>query len=439
MIFFQTELQFGVREMLPLGITCTGGNSIDTDPGVDDALAILLALASPELEIKAITINFGNTDVESAYINVLKIWQVLEQHFEKHPEEKYRFPVFTEGYKSEMPFLAVGNTAPLSGEPMFAEYFHGRDGLADISIRHPELSIPNDYKSPFLRLTDRHAVDLSLDILRSVPARALTYIALGPLTNLAQMMRKDSLCIRERIGQVVAMGGALEAPGNVTAVAEFNFYADPFAVQELLQPKDPMCALPLDRFIMIPLDITDKHTFPFPDYKSVVDSTFSTTASPSIPGSKPPLVHFTSSVLERTAEVMRGFGVDAIQLHDPMAMWCAICNPPSPESTSNVPNMGEGWKTRKRTFDIERFGEHTRGMLVVDRREDESNYQPGENRVEAHANSNSGTPTLVNSEQQMKEALFRKVGGVNVVTESPGPHHLVKLMCERIWAAPKAI
>lgn len=63
-------------------------------------------------------------------------------------------------------------------------------------------------------------MDLSLDLIRSHPPRSMTYIALGPLTNIARMMHTDADCVRERIGRVIAMGGALEAPGNVTPVAE---------------------------------------------------------------------------------------------------------------------------------------------------------------------------------------------------------------------------
>lgn len=97
------------------------------------------------------------------------------------------------------------------------------DGLADISTRHPELSVPLDWESELLRITDQDAVDLSLDVIRAHPPRSLTYIALGPLTNLARMMRKDPACVRERIGRIIAMGGALEAPGNVTPVAECGY------------------------------------------------------------------------------------------------------------------------------------------------------------------------------------------------------------------------
>ena len=227
-------------------------------------------------------------------------------------------------------------------------------------------------------------MDLSLDIIRAHPPRSVTYIALGPLTNLARMMRLDAACVRERIGRIVAMGGAFEAPGNVTPVAEcrcsyvskisflfaaVNFYADPFAVRELLYPSEPSKGLPLDRFILLPLDLTTDHELPFSEYRKWVDPAFSDTLSPSESDAKSPLTHFTSSFLERTAEVpttfrfphslanrlilqvMRGFGVDAVQLHDPITVWCAICNPPM---IDNASLLRDGWVARKRKFQIER-------------------------------------------------------------------------------------
>ena len=100
---------------------------------------------------------------------------------------------------------------------------HGayRDGLGDITSRHPEISIGDQSDvHPYLEVTNRSGVDVALDILRLRPPRSVTYIALGPLTNLALMMRKDSKLVIERIGRIVCMGGALDVPGNCTPMAE---------------------------------------------------------------------------------------------------------------------------------------------------------------------------------------------------------------------------
>ena len=98
---------------------------------------------------------------------------------------------------------------------------------------------------------------------------------------------------------------------------------------------------------MIPLDVTTPHELRFQDYKDKVDPEFESTSSPSQQSAKSPLVHFTSSFLERTREIMLGFGNDAMELHDVVVVWCAISLP----ALSNCEQ--HGWTTRKRKFDIE--------------------------------------------------------------------------------------
>jgi hypothetical protein len=112
-------------------------------------------------------------------------------------------------------------------------------------------------------------------------------------------------------------------------------------------PKDYNGGIPLDRFLLLPLDITTPHELPFTVYKAKVDPAFDTSSSPSVVSDKSPLTHFTSAFLEKTREVMLQFGKDAIELHDITAVWCAIENPPSDF-------LSPGWKARPRTFDIER-------------------------------------------------------------------------------------
>ena len=143
-----------------------------------------------------------------------------------------------------------------------------------------------------------------------------------------------------------------------------NFFADPYAVHELLCPSEPTQGLPLDRFLLLPLDITTPHELPFPLYAARIDNTFRDTSAPSRAADKPPLVHFTSAFLERTREVMCEFGKDAMELHDIAAVWCALADPShhprSPaggdrqESRSARPPLQEGWKAMRRKFAIER-------------------------------------------------------------------------------------
>lgn len=137
-----------------------------------------------------------------------------------------------------------------------------------------------------------------------------------------------------------------------------NFFADPWAVKELLVKDDLVHwhGLPLERFILLPLDITTPHELPFPYYQQHVDPFFESSTSPSINSAKPPLTHFTSSFLERTRETMLKYGNDAMELHDITAVWCAIENPPAAEETEDgVPLLKGGWKAARRIFDVERY------------------------------------------------------------------------------------
>lgn len=122
---------------------------------------------------------------------------------------------------------------------------------------------------------------------------------------------------------------------------------------------------------MLPLDLTTSHELPFSEYKKWIDPAFADTSSPSKPEAKSLLTHFTSSILEQTAEVlktilylydlsdgnsqvMRGFGVDAVQLHDPITVWCAICNPPVQDDMTKGRPLRNGWGGQKRLFQVER-------------------------------------------------------------------------------------
>ncbi|KAF8813675.1 nucleoside hydrolase [Phlegmacium glaucopus] len=386
---------------------------VDTDPGVDDTLAILLAITSNEVEILSYIVSYGNTDIDASYLNILKAYQAIESHLRQFPSESHRFPNFDPKRK---PILARGSAGPLEGELHRAEYFHGQDGLGDITDRHPEISLeaqPDIH--PYLDVTSRSGVDVALDILQSRPPRSVTYIALGPLTNLALMMRKDSKLVTERIGRIVCMGGALDVPGNTTPTAEY-----PYAVKELLisTPLHQQ-GLPLNRFLLLPLDVTTSHELPFPEYKKLIDPAFHNSSLPSISRDKSPLTHFTSSFLERTRENMLRFGKDVVELHDIVAVWCALENPPFPDNAPMV--LALNWQGCSRIFDVERTGEITRGMLVVDRREDESAYPPGTNRSEA---------------QKGLEDIHFPISdnaGVFCITHTPGPATLLRLLFNRVW------
>lgn len=119
-------------------------------------------------------------------------------------------------------------------------------------------------------------------------------------------------------------------------------------------PDAPSKGFPLDRFILIPLDITTPHELPFPIYKARVDNTFESTKAPSVVNGKTPLVHFTSSFFERVREVMLSFGKDAMELHDPITIWYSIANPLIEQAQGPGPVLQKGWEALRRQFQVER-------------------------------------------------------------------------------------
>jgi len=184
---------------------------IDTDPGIDDALALLYALASTEARIEAITTVAGNVDVEKTTRNA--------QHVLRHVG------------LTDAPPVIRGCTAPLQRQPVYAVHVHGEDGLAGawdgVEQGHED-----------------GAVAAITALARRYPGE-ITLLALGPLTNVAAAMAADAEGFA-MLRRVVAMGGVLQPPGNITPVAEFNFHADPHAARAVLRSPAPVTIVPLD-------------------------------------------------------------------------------------------------------------------------------------------------------------------------------------------------
>ena len=124
-----------------------------------------------------------------------------------------------------------------------------------------------------------------------------------------------------------------------------NFFADPFAVAEVLT--SVTSRLPLERVLLLPLDVTCPHMLPFATYSTHVDPSFAED-TPSLPAGKTLLTHFTSAFFRRTRHVMRAYGLDGMQLHDIAAVWAAIAHPPGLEGAA------PGWTVRQRRFEMER-------------------------------------------------------------------------------------
>jgi len=186
---------------------------IDTDPGQDDAIAILLALASHEINVLGITAVAGNVPLELTHINVRKVCELVD---------KRDIKVF------------AGCDKPMQRTLFTAEYVHGETGLNGTQL--PEPTMP---------LQEQHAVDFIIDTLLSEPEKSVTLCTLGPLTNLAKALEKAPE-IAGRIKELVMMGGGLFEGGNVTPAAEFNIYVDPDAAEVVFKAGIPVVVVPLD-------------------------------------------------------------------------------------------------------------------------------------------------------------------------------------------------
>ena len=196
---------------------------IDTDPGVDDAFAIFLAMRSPELHVEAVTTVCGNVPVTQATQNLLTILEVLDL--------------------DEFPLIAQGEAQPLVKPLVVATHVHGGDGLGNVSQLQNTDGSPL-YPQADTAVSSESGVDLILEMAARYPDE-LTIIALGPLTNIAKAIRRDAEKM-QRLQKIVLMGGAFEEYGNVTTTAEFNIFVDPHAAHEVFQFDVPMHIVPLD-------------------------------------------------------------------------------------------------------------------------------------------------------------------------------------------------
>ncbi len=191
---------------------------LDMDVGVDDSLAILLALRSPELEILGITAVAGNAPLENTSVNVLRVLEAAG--------------------RTEIP-VAKGAAKPLTREPEAALHVHGNDGLGGAPVPQPTQ----------MTFDERPAVQFISDIVMAHEPGEITLIPTGPMTNVAHLMREAPDAFA-RLNSVVLMGGAFALTpyghGNVTTVSEFNIWADPEAAAELVQADIPITAIGLD-------------------------------------------------------------------------------------------------------------------------------------------------------------------------------------------------
>jgi len=251
---------------------------IDTDPGTDDAMAILLALTSPEVDVRAFTVVGGNVPEAQGLDNALRLVSLAG--------------------RCDIP-IAGGAPRPLAQRLITAEFVHGKNGMGDLEL-------------PASRCTadKRFGPDLIIEMVRAMPGQ-LTLVPVGPLTNIALAVLKDPGIV-PLVKEVVIMGGSI-TEGNVTAAAEANVYNDPEAAQVVFDAGW--------KVTMVGLDVTHKTSF----RRAHLERLARTHGT---------LNDFATRVMTFLIELSAKFGEDGTPMHDPLAMGVAI--DPSFVKTKNM-------------------------------------------------------------------------------------------------------
>ena len=239
---------------------------IDTDPGVDDALTFLLALASAEIQLEALTITQGNVTVEKGTRNALAVLEMLGT--------------------SHIP-VVKGCTLPMVGPLLASDHVHGVSGLGDTNL--PE---------PTTKPVPQHAIDYLIERFLAEPGE-ISLFAIGPLTNIAFAIRKEPR-FAKAVKEMVIMGGSIREGGNITPQAEFNIYADPHAAHVVFHTGIPIT--------LIPLDVTHKCMLYHEQIQKLHQR--ESTISRFLADATTPYINYTKNIT----------GVDGCALHDPLTL-----------------------------------------------------------------------------------------------------------------------
>ena len=269
----------------------------DTDPGSDDAMALMLALNSPELDVRAITVVPGNVAAAQGLENALRMVSLAK--------------------RCDIP-VAAGAQHPLFQKLITAEFWHGKNGLANVELPPSKCKVDG-----------RFGPDLIIQLVHAAP-REITLVPVGPLTNIATAVLKDPSIV-PLVKEVVLMGGSITG-GNVNAAAEANIFNDPEAAHIVFQAGWPVT--------MVGLDVGDK-TLLSNKYLDQLGATHG------------PVNDFIYSVAKYLIELSAKFGSPGTPMYDPLAVGVAI------DSTLvKAPEMH---------VDVETKGEFTRGETVANR------------------------------------------------------------------------
>ena len=238
---------------------------IDTDPGVDDALAIAFAALHPEIELLGLTTVYGNVSVDQATQNAGYLLGLLDQ--------------------KQVP-VAKGEATPSVQTPHnFPDFVHGKNGFGDIDVAYPA-----DFKP-----IDEHAADFIVRMINENPGEIIL-VPIGPLANIGLALKKDP-SIAQKVKQVVIMGGAAHVAGNVSPAAEANIWNDPHAAQAVFEAPWPI--------VMVGLDVTYQTIMPNEPMERIA------AAAPKVGGFLQQICAFYANFYRNVA------GFDGFSLHDP--------------------------------------------------------------------------------------------------------------------------
>ncbi|HLI69684.1 MAG TPA: nucleoside hydrolase [Ktedonobacteraceae bacterium] len=243
---------------------------LDTDPGIDDALALFLALASPEVQLEAVTTVSGNVPIEHTTRNALTLLELAG--------------------RADIP-VARGCPCPLVVPPVLAADVHGENGLGNVILPEPQ-------RQP----VGQHAIELLIERIMAAPGE-IALICVGPLTNVAQAVRREPR-LAQTVRELVIMGGALRVPGNITPCAEFNIFADPHAAHIVLHAGWPVR--------LVALDVTTR-------------TLFKRELAEQLAASGSPVTVLIKRMMDYYCDIFgQARRLDAIQMHDPLCLAAAF-------------------------------------------------------------------------------------------------------------------
>ncbi len=269
----------------------------DTDPGTDDAMALMLALNSSELDVRAITVVPGNVTAQQGLENALRMVSLAN--------------------RCDIP-IAAGAQHPLFQKLITAEFWHGKNGLANIELPPSKCKVDS-----------RFGPDLIIQMVHASP-HEITLVPVGPLTNIALAVLKDPTIV-PLVKEVIIMGGSITG-GNVNAAAEANIYNDPEAAQIVFQAGWPLT--------MVGLDVGDKTLFSRKHLAQLAET-------------HGPMNDFIAQVAGFLVDLSEKFGSGGTPMYDPLAVGVAI-----DATLVKAPAMH---------VDVETRGEFTRGETVANR------------------------------------------------------------------------